>query len=175
MIKKNRMVLNAKIQVYKHLDFFILKIKGGIEMDQIQGAIVQMLVTVILGLITLVGAYATAYLKKASDKIKLEIMTMEDVNQVMHIRNALDRLETVAEKTVNKIEQTTAKHIREAIVDGKIDRKELESLAYKAYEEIISTMEPEYVRIIQETLGDAKTYILNTIEEKVERLKYDSR
>lgn len=140
-------------------------------MDQIQGAIVQMLVTVLLALIALAGAYATAYIKKASEKLRLEMTTMEDVNQMMHMRTALDRLEVVAEKTVNKIEEATAKQIRAAVKDGKVERYELERLAEDAYEEIISTMEPQYAEMIQKTLGDARTYILNTIDEKVELLK----
>lgn len=140
-------------------------------MEQIQGVVVETLAMVLLALITLAGAFATNYIKKVSAKLNLEMQTLEDINQKRLIGNALERLEIVAEKTVNKIEQTTAKKLREAVKDGKVERKELENLAKDAYQEIICTMEPEYVAVIQASLGDAQTYIMNTIEEKVEMLK----
>lgn len=151
---------------------FLFKDKGEWKMlDQMQGVVVETLVTVILALITLVATYATYYIKKAAEKLKIELKSMEDEKQKVLLDRALDRLEVVASKTVNKIEQVTAKKIRKAIEDGKADRKELEALAYEAYGEIINTLEPEYIGVIENSLGDARTYILNTVEEKVKEVK----
>ncbi len=139
--------------------------------EQIQSSAIEVLTSVVLALIALGGAYATYYIKKATEKIRLEMTKIEDERQKTLLDRALKRMEEVAEKTVNKIEQTTAKNIRKAVKDGKVDRKELEDLAVDAYEEILKTLEPDYRKVIEESLGDARTYILNTIEEKVRDVK----
>lgn len=139
--------------------------------NEIQGALTETLVTVILALITLAATYATFYIKKATEKLKIETRNIEDERQKVTLAMALDRMEIVASKTVNKIEQVAAKKIRKAVADGKADRKELEALAHEAYREILDTLEPDYTKIIQDSLGDARTYVMNTIEEKVSSLK----
>ena len=138
---------------------------------EIQSGTLEVLSSVVLALIALGGAYATHYIKMATDKLKAETMQIEDDKQRWMLDRALERMEKVAEKTVRKFEETSAKKIRMAIADGKANRKELESLATDAYKEIIHTLEPEYSMVIQSSLGDAKTYIMNTIEEKVKDIK----
>lgn len=140
-------------------------------MYQIQGAVQETLITVIIALITLAATYATFYLRKATERIKCEIEAIEDSKQKVLLHNALDRLEEVSRKTVNKIEEVTAKKIRKAVEDGKADRAELEDLAFEAYAEIINVLEPEYLKVIQESLGDSRTYIFNTIEEHLKKIK----
>ncbi|WP_427340621.1 hypothetical protein [Caloranaerobacter sp. DY30410] len=140
-------------------------------LEQVQNVVMESLLNIVLGLIALGSAYATLYLRRATEKLKIETKKIEDEKQRYLLDRALSRLEEVASKTVNKIEQTTAKQLRKAVADGKVDRKELESLAIEAYEEIIKTLEPEYLKVLNESLGDAEVYIKNTIEEKVREVK----
>jgi vacuolar-type H+-ATPase subunit H len=140
-------------------------------LEQIQNGMVEVLTSVVLALIALGGAYATYYIKKATEKLRVEMTKLEDDRQKELLDRALTRMEEVAEKTVNKIEQTTAKSIRQAVKDGQTDKKELEDLAVDAYEEILKTLEPDYRKVIEASMGDARTYILNTIEEKVRDVK----
>ncbi|SKC68446.1 hypothetical protein SAMN02194393_03460 [Maledivibacter halophilus] len=136
-----------------------------------QGTITNVLLNVVLGLVTLGGAYATLYIQRATKKVKIETQRIEEEKQRDILWTALDRLEDVAFKTVNKIEEVSAKNLRQLVKGGKIDKEKLEDLAVVAYNEIIDILEPEYLDALESTLGDAETYILNTIEEKVKKVK----
>lgn len=140
-------------------------------MEGIQGAVTDVLVSVALAVITLLGSYAVYYIKKASDKVKVEIEKLEDEEFENFISRALNRLSEVATLTVNKIEQQTAKILREAIKDGKASKTELEALSMDAYSEIIKVLEPEYVELLNDVLGDTKVYIMNLIEDKLVEVK----
>ncbi len=138
---------------------------------EMQNTVTEILVNVLLALITLVGAYATLYIKKSSEKLKAETEKIQEEKQRNIVNTALEYMERTAEKTVNKIEQVTAKQIRKAVKEGTVDRKALEALAQEAFNEIKETLGPEYIQVLQESLGNAEKYILNTIEEKVAELK----
>ncbi|ABR46638.1 hypothetical protein Amet_4372 [Alkaliphilus metalliredigens QYMF] len=140
-------------------------------MSAIQTALREILVSVAIGLIGLAGAYVTYFLNKASKKMQLETEKIQEESKREVLQMALWRLEDVAEKTVTKIEEKTAKVLRAAVKSGKKDKTELSDLAMQAYSEILTTLEPEYKQAIEASLGDAQTYIMNTIEEKVKKVK----
>lgn len=144
-------------------------------MDQIQKITVEILANVIIALVTFIAAYATVYLQKAIKKLKLETEKIKSDERRELLKSALERLEDVTKMTVNKIEQTTAKSIRDAVKDGKLDKEELQLLAYDAYGEIVEVLDPEYKKVLEDSLGDSETYILNLIEEKLEEIKNRSR
>jgi CHAD domain-containing protein len=131
----------------------------------------ETLVSIGMALVTLAGAYSTYYIKKLTDKLSLETKKLEDEAQRKLVEQALNRLDDVVEKTVNKIEQTTVKKLKKSISQGLKDKSELKYLAIEAYDEIRKTLEPEYLDLLEDTLGDARTYIKNTIEDKVLNLK----
>lgn len=139
--------------------------------EQIQGVATEVLVNVILAVITLAGSYAVYYIKKATDKLKLETEKIENEEFEKLFHTALQRLSDVTTLTVNKIEQKMAKAIRESVKNGKVDKSELELLSMEAYFEIKSVLEPEYLELIEDTLGDAQTYITNLIEDKLIEIK----
>jgi histidinol dehydrogenase len=139
--------------------------------EQMQGVITETLVSIILALIALAGSYAVYYIKKATDKLKLETEKIENEEFEKLINTALQRLSDVTTLTVNKIEQKTAKAIRESVKEGKLDKSELELLSMEAYFEIKKILEPEYLELIENTLGDAQTYITNLVEDKLVEIK----
>lgn len=139
--------------------------------EQMQGIITEVLSSVILGLIALAGSYAVYYIKKATDKLKVETEKIENEEFEKLINTALQRLSDVTTLTVNKIEQKMAKAIRESIKNGKVDKSELELLSMEAYFEIKKVLEPEYLELIENTLGDTQTYITNLIEDKLVEIK----
>ncbi len=150
---------------------FLFFEKGGIKVNNVMEMANQVLLNVAVALIALAGAYATFYIKKATVKLETEAQKIKDDTQKELVVEALWRLDDVAEKTVNKIEQVTAKSIREAVKNGTKDKKELTLLAGDAYNEITTILEPEYVNLLKNTLGDFDTYLKNVIEDKVKKVK----
>ncbi|OCZ53810.1 guanylate kinase [Dehalobacter sp. TeCB1] len=133
--------------------------------------ITQVLSNLALGIIALLGALISLYVRKGIKKLQAETQKINDEATRTVFDAALTRLNDVALKTVNAIEQTTKKDILKAVSDGTANRDQLKNLAFDAYEEIVATLEPEYRNLLEGSLGDAQTYIMNLIEEKLEEVK----
>lgn len=134
-------------------------------------AAIEGLTQISVALIGLISAALIYYIGEAGQKIRVETKKIKDERKRKLIEAATDRLDDVTKKTITKIEQTTAKTLREAVKDGSTDRQELLDLSDQAYKEIITTLEPEYLKLLNDTLGDTRQYILNTIETAVYDLK----
>ena len=140
--------------------------------EQIQPAVIDFISGIGLALLGLMAAQSIAYINRAATKIKTETAQIKDRQQREMILHATSRLQEVAEKTVLKIEQTTASELRQAVKDGKIERQELLDLSEKAYKEIIQTVEPQVIDVLQESIGNVKLYLMNVIEAEVKNLKF---
>lgn len=139
--------------------------------EQVSAQMNDVVVNVVAGLVALGASAATYYLKRGADKLKAETDRIQDQTQAQVMWRAIDRLEDTAEKVVAKTEQTVAEELRQAIKDGKADRSELVALGKKACEEILQTLEPDVVQVLQENLGDLQAYVVSTVETEVKRLK----
>lgn len=131
----------------------------------------QILVDILIALIGLAASYLIFVINKAKQRLEVETEKLKDEKQRALVKDALEQLNIITAKTVTKIEQTAAKALRETVKDGKTDKSELLALADQAYWEIINTMKPEYMGLLQKELGDLQKYIKDTIEEKVFELK----
>jgi hypothetical protein len=121
-----------------------------------------------------VGLFSTGaiYLfHRGAAYFKQKTSIMKDDTARLMIRDTITRVDEVTEKVVQKIEQTTAGKLREAVKDGKVNRQELLKLSDQAYREVVSMIGPEAARIIEESFGDFSNYIISTIEAKVLALK----
>lgn len=127
-----------------------------------------------MALISLACAYLIFYINKAKKKIAVETEKLKDERQRQLIITALNDLDDIAGKTVKEIEQTTAGALRELVKDGKADRQELLDLGEKAYKDIVTTMNPEYMALLNSTIGNMDKYIKSLIESKVYELKSGS-
>ncbi len=131
----------------------------------------QVLINLILVIITLLAALISLYVQKGIKKLQAETEKIKDEGIRNLIDTALIRLNDVTEKTVNAIEQTVKKDLLKAIEDGTIDRSELKNLSVQAYNEIVTILEPEYMDIITDSMGNAEKYIMNLIEDKLKEIK----
>lgn len=131
----------------------------------------DILVNVVLAVIMLLSSFALYYIRKATAKLAAETALIGNEDQRQLIQDAIGRLDDVATKTVMTIEQTTAKELRQAVKDGRVDKEEMRKLSEKAYWDIVGTLKPEYISVLESTVGDLERYIQNTIESKVLALK----
>lgn len=121
--------------------------------------------------LTLLSSYALYYIRKATTKLTAETAKIANDDKRALVQTAVNRLDDVATKTVKTIEQTTAKELRRAVKDGQASKEQLIDLSRQAYQEIVRTLEPEYLLALQDSLGDLEQYIRTTIEAKVLELK----
>lgn len=140
-------------------------------MQTIQAMASDLFVTFVLALIGLLAAYATYGIHKLTEKVKAQTAQLKDEEARRLLNNALQDVEELTTVTVAAIEQTTAKSLREAVKDGKVDRSELLALSKQAADEISAALKPEAQKIIEENLGSFRDYLSKLIEEKVLELK----
>ncbi|WP_018752658.1 hypothetical protein [Paenibacillus sanguinis] len=136
-----------------------------------QNTINDILANLVLGVVALLCAYSMYYLKRGVAKFKAEAQKIDNEEQRSLALAAINRLDDVATKTVQAIEQTTARELREAVKAGITSREQLIKLSQDAFDQIVDQLEPEYLAVLATTLGDMDNYIKNTIEAKVLELK----
>lgn len=126
--------------------------------------LMNVLINILLSFLTLGGAYIIYLVNKLIIYLKQKTKSEE-------LTNALNQVNKLAETTVKSIEQTAAKEIREAVKDGKVTKDELKKLSNKAFEEIIKSLSPEYLNVLENGMGNIDIYVTNLIEQKVLELK----
>lgn len=126
---------------------------------------------VLIALVGLACAWAVYYLNNAAKKIARDAQAATVRDATALFWDAVKRLNDVAEKTVAKFEQTIAAELRQAVKDGRADRAELLAVGRKAYEEVLATLGPAMVQVLEANLGDLRGYVEATVEAKVRELK----
>ena len=140
-------------------------------MEIIQTALTETRLRILLGIITLAGAYATYYLHLNASKLKVQTAQIKDDQSRKLLENALADVTNLATTLVGAMEQTTAKELREAVKAGKASPDELKALSAKIFNEVKSEIAPETQRVIQDNLGSFDTYVDAVIEDAVRKVK----
>lgn len=137
----------------------------------IQSSVVATLSSVALATLSLLGGYAVTLAHKAKDRLKAETQKLSDEQGRQIIDNALDDLDNLTSVTIQSIEQTAAKELRQAVKDGKAGKTELIALGKQAFYEIKTAVTPEVQDVIAKNFGSFDDYLTNLIESKVLALK----
>ena len=133
---------------------------------------------IITAICALFVAVMTYVIKITVNYLKAQIAELKTTEAVKDKELALLGLDTAekairiaAEATVGKLEEIIAKELREKIKNGEANKDELYALAGEAYNEIISTIKPELLKELSNSLQDVDLYIKNQIENQLLLLK----
>lgn len=137
----------------------------------ITGAVTQVLTNVALGVISLLAAYALHYISVGATKLREQTAKIVDEHERTLLDNALNDVEKIAYKTVAATEQTTARQLRQAVKDGKVDRAELLRLGEQARWDVTKAISPDAQELITDNLGSFDAYVSKCVEEAVLKLK----
>lgn len=141
------------------------------NLELITSAASDALVNVVLAVIALAGAYAVYYIRLGASKVKAQTAQIKDEAGRKLLDNALDDVVNLATVSVNAMEQTTARELRDAVKIGKADREELVALGKKVFDEVKAAIAPEAQRVITKNLGDFDAYLTKCIEDAVLKVK----
>lgn len=83
-------------------------------------------------------------------------------------------IDDITKGVVYKLEQTTAKDLREKVKAGLEDRQKLVALADEAYKEVLKIASKSVLKALAAFVGDAESYIRNLVEKNVLELKEKS-
>lgn len=143
------------------INILLVFFDGGDYMQQI---LTDALSNAFLALLTLVGAYGL-YL------VKIAVAYLKDKIKSNRFNAALEQIDKLAEVTVKSIEQTTANELRQAVKDGVVSKEELQNLASRAFAQVAQKLQPEYLKLLEESIANVEGYITDVIEQKVLELK----
>ena len=143
------------------------------DMEIITTAASTVLANIVLAVIALAGAYAVYYIRLAGAQVKAQTKRIEDATAREQLENALDDVVNLATISVNAMEQTTAKAIRDGDKAGVNSKEELLILGKKVFCEVKAAIAPEAQRVITENLGSFDDYLTKYIEDAVLKVKRD--
>lgn len=143
------------------------------NMEIITSAASTALTNIVLAVIALAGAYAVYYIRLAGAQVKAQTKRIEDATAREQLENALDDVVNLATISVNAMEQTTAKAIRDGVKAGVNSKEELVILGKKVFCEVKAAIAPEAQRVITENLGSFDDYLTKCIEDAVLKVKRD--
>ena len=96
-------------------------------------------------------------------------------NKELAIKKAADMVITIIDDitkgVVYKLEQTTAKDLREKVKAGLEDRQKLVALADEAYREVLEIASKSVLKALAVFVEDTESYIRNLVEKNVLELK----
>lgn len=141
------------------------------DMSIITNAASNTLANIVLAVIALAGAYAVYYIRLAGANIKAQTKKIEDETARSVLENALDDVVNLATVSVNAMEQTTAKAIRDGIKQGINSKEQLTILGTKVFCEVKAAISPEAQRVITQNLGSFDDYLSKCIEDAVLKVK----
>lgn len=141
------------------------------NLELITSAASDALVNVVLAVIAFTGAYAVYYIRLGASKVKAQTAQIKDETGRKLLENALDDVVNLATVSVNAMEQTMARELRDLVKSGKATREQLVALGEKVFGEVKAAIAPEAQRVITENLGSFDAYLSKCIEDAVLKVK----
>lgn len=130
----------------------------------IQAELLNLLVTVVVGLLGLLGVYILNYTNQLKNNLQQKAK-----NDLVDV--ALGRLEYLVGTTVTALEQSIAEDLRAMVKDGKADRKELLAVGVQAFEAVKDGLQDSTKEVLRDTFTDLDTLIMRKIDDALYTLK----
>lgn len=123
--------------------------------------------TIAVGVVTIFGAYIVNAVKGVKTDTRLKESRIVQIG----LETAEKTVEIVTKGVVGKLEQVSAKDLREKVKSGLAEREELLALADKAFNEIVKTISPDLLKELNNGIRDIEGYIRNEIETQLGLIK----
>ena len=142
--------------------------------ETIQNTTNMLLENVTLAAVSLAGAYGIYFIRLCAAKVKSQTAQLRNERTRWALDTALDDVQHLAELSVNAMEQTTAKALRENVKNGTANREELLALGKTVFDEVKAAVRPEAQATITRTLGSFDDYLTKCIEDAVLKVKQNA-
>lgn len=139
--------------------------------ETIQNTTNMLLENVTLAAVSLAGAYGIYFIRLCAAKVKSQTAQLRNERTRWALDTALDDVQHLAELSVNAMEQTTAKALRENVKNGTANREELLALGKTVFDEVKAAVRTEAQATITRTLGSFDDYLTKCIEDAVLKVK----
>lgn len=136
----------------------------------IEVLLVSVAISAAVLLVSAGGVYAINVIKDVKTNTNLKKMRIFDIG----FETAEKTIEAATKAAVGKLEQVSAKELREKVKNGLADREALGALANEAFDEIMKTVSPDVIAVLKQGITDVESYVKNEIETQVGLLKSKS-
>ena len=138
---------------------------------EVNEALQQLLVTVILGVLSVISVTIVSYLNVLKKKAVAYIQNIGDEKAKKSLEAAINKAHELVINIVTSLEQEEKQEILKAIEDGKVTRDELFKLKDIAIDKVLESLGDETVEVLDNAFGDSAEYIANLVSTKVYDLK----
>ena len=140
-------------------------------MEIIRSAFTELLTSLALSVITLAGSYGIYYIHVGVSKVKAQTAQIKDARSRKLFEDAITDVANLAALSVNAMEQTTARALRDAVKTGTKNRNDLLALGRQVFDEVKAAIAPETQRVITANLGSFDAYLTKCMEDAVLKVK----
>ena len=140
-------------------------------MEILQEGLLGLLEIVIGGALAIASVYATLYVTKATQKAKVEIAKLKDEQAKNLLNDSLDRVDVLLKTNIIAMENTLKKELAKDVEDGKIEKEELNKLAFAVKENVLNQLGEDTVMILNNGLNDLNGYIEARLEQVLVEVK----
>ena len=140
-------------------------------MEILQEGMIKLLEIVISGALAIASVYATLLVTKATQKAKMEISKLKDEQAKNLLNDSLDRVDVLLKTNIIAMENTLKKELAKGVEDGKIEKEELNKLAFAVKENVLNQLGEDTVMILNNGLNDLNGYIEARLEQVLVAVK----
>lgn len=136
-------------------------------MEQIQTALVQAFVVIMMALISLLAAYAVMFINKAKDRLVEETKSIKDKETREYADAVLKKVTDALSIAVDKVESTTVKTLKAASADGKLTKEDQQLVAEEAKKLANEILGTDAKDLLVDVIGDTEKFIDSKIASLV--------
>ena len=140
-------------------------------MEVLQEGMIKLLEIVISGALAIASVYATLLVTKATQKAKMEISKLKDEQAKKLLDDSLYKVDALLKTNIIAMENTLKKELAKGVEDGKIEKEELNKLAFAVKENVLNQLGKGSLDILNEGLNDLNGYIEARLEQILVEVK----
>ncbi|MGO5074366.1 hypothetical protein ACTQ4K_10540 [Clostridium sporogenes] len=140
-------------------------------MEMIKNSLTSLGVVVVCGAISIATAYISSYMKKLTEKAKVETLKLENETQKELVDKAIDRTNQLVTTNVIRAQETLVKEIKDKAKDGIVDKRDLKDVAVTVKKDVLVQLSEELKQLVTTEIQDLEKYIEAQIEVSLATLK----
>lgn len=127
-----------------------------------------------IALIGLVSSYLVYFIKKATDKLKVQTNAIKDEATRNLVNNALDKTIEVVNKNVSSASETIVKELKASTLDGKLTTEDGKMILGVVKGKVLTQLSDDIKGLASTEIGDIESYIETLIENSLKELKSET-
>ena len=139
-------------------------------MDEIKVLINTLAVTIITGVVGIIGAYAKLALKKIELKAEAETSKIEDEKTRSMILLAFDNVRDIVTNAVITAETTTVAQIKKANEDGKLTKEDGEKVFAEVKDKVLAQVTDDTKSAMTTVIGNFDSYVEDLIHSQLAQI-----